>query len=183
MKDIQVDHLNFQLFIDRHQIDNRVRSLGATISTKYMDKNPVFIGVLNGCFMFMSDLVKHIETPCELSFVKLSSYAGTSQNQIRSLIGVGMDLVGRHIIIVEDVVDSGHSLKHTIEALEGLEVASIEVCTLLIKPESLQHKFDHIAYVGFEIGKEFVVGYGMDYNGQYRNLPDIYKESSSSARA
>lgn len=175
MKHIQIDHLNFELFIDYEQIKKRIRLMGIDISVKYADKNPVFVGVLNGCFMFMADLMKQVHVPCEVSFVKLASYQGTQQDQIQELLGVGMDLTGREIIIVEDIIDSGNSLQHTIAALEKLNVASIAVCSLLMKPDCLQHAFDNITYVGFEIEKEFVVGYGLDYNGQCRNLPDIYK--------
>ncbi|KGE13969.1 hypoxanthine phosphoribosyltransferase [Sphingobacterium deserti] len=175
MKHIQIDNLDFELFIDYEQIKKRIRLMGIDISMKYADKNPVFVGVLNGCFMFMADLMKQVHVPCEVSFVKLSSYQGVQQDQIQELFGVGMDLAGREIIIVEDIIDSGNSLQHTIAALEKLDVASIAVCALLMKPECLQHEFDNITYVGFEIEREFVVGYGLDYNGQCRNLPDIYK--------
>ncbi|SKB73694.1 hypoxanthine phosphoribosyltransferase [Sphingobacterium nematocida] len=176
MRTIEIDNYSFEPFIEYEQIKKRIRLIGIDINVQYADKHPVFIGVLNGCFMFMADLMKQVHIPCEMSFVKLASYSGTSNGDIKELIGVGMDLTGRHIVIVEDVVDSGNSLKHTMEALERLEVASISVCTLLLKPSCLQYDFDNIMYVGFEIEKEFVVGYGLDYNGQCRNLPDIYKE-------
>lgn len=176
MRTIEIDNYSFEPFIEYEQIKKRIRLIGIDINVQYADKHPVFIGVLNGCFMFMADLMKQVHIPCEMSFVKLASYSGTSNGDIKELMGVGMDLTGRHIVIVEDVVDSGNSLKHTMEALERLEVASISVCTLLLKPSCLQYDFDNIMYVGFEIEKEFVVGYGLDYNGQCRNLPDIYKE-------
>lgn len=176
MKKIQIDNLYFEEFIGYEQIQKAVRLMGLDISVQYAGKNPVFIGVLNGCFMFMADLMKCIEIPCELSFVKLASYDGTAQgDMIHELLGVGIDLTDRHIIIIEDVIDSGNSLKHTLEALEKHKVASVGVCALLMKPDCLQHEFDNIIQVGFEIEKEFVVGYGLDYNRQYRNLPDIYK--------
>ncbi len=176
MDKIEINNLCFEPFISYEQIKKRIRLIGIDISRKYADKNPVFIGVLNGCFMFMADLMKEIDIPSELSFVKLASYVGTDQGQISQLIGVGIDLTDRHVIIVEDVVDSGNSLKHTIEALERENVKEIAVCTLLMKPSCLQYDFDNIEYVGFEIEKEFVIGYGLDYNGYYRNLKDIYKE-------
>lgn len=179
MRAIEIDNLRFEPFIEYDQIKKRIRLIGIAINMQYADKNPVFIGVLNGCFMFMADLMKEVAIPCELSFVKLASYEGTAQGKIHELLGVGLDLNGRDVVIVEDVVDTGNSLKHTIEALEKLGVASVSVCTLLLKPACLQYDFDNIMYVGFEIDKEFVVGYGLDYNGQYRNLPDIYKEVSS----
>lgn len=176
---VEIDGLRFEPFIEYDQIKKRIRLIGIDINVKYEGKHPVFVGVLNGCFMFMADLMKQVQIPCEMSFVKLASYSGTDQGDIHELIGVGMDLRGRDVVIVEDVVDSGNSLKHTMEALERMGVASIAVCTLLLKPSCLQYDFDNIMYVGFEIDKEFVIGYGLDYNGQCRNLPDIYKETSS----
>ena len=176
MKTIEIDNLRFEPFINYEQIKKRIRLIAIDINLKYEDKNPVFIGVLNGCFMFMADLMKEIEVDCEMSFVKLASYTGTEQGRISQLIGVGVDLKDRHVVIVEDVVDSGNSLKYTIEALEGEGAKQVSVCTLLLKPSCLQHEFDNIEYVGFEIDKEFVIGYGLDYNGRFRNLKDIYKE-------
>ncbi len=176
MKNIIIDDLHFELMIDYDQIQKRIRLIGIDINLRYEDKHPVFIGVLNGCFMFMADLMKQVHIPCEMSFVKLASYSGTDQGRISELIGVGMDLTGRHVVIVEDIVDTGKSLVHTIEALEKLQVASISVATLLMKPDCLLYSFDNIMYVGFEIEKEFVVGYGLDYNGQCRNLQHIYKQ-------
>ncbi|VTQ06103.1 phosphoribosyltransferase [Sphingobacterium daejeonense] len=121
MKNIFIDGLEFELMIDYEQIQKRIRLIGIDINLKYEDKHPVFIGVLNGCFMFMADLMKQVHIPCEMSFVKLASYSGTKQGELHELIGVGMSLEGRHVVIVEDVVDSGRSLVHTIEALERLE--------------------------------------------------------------
>lgn len=175
MNTITVDGLCFEPFIEYDQIKKRIRLIGIDLNVQYADKHPVFVGVLNGCFMFMADLMKHVHIPCEMSFVKLASYSGTDSGEIHQLLGVGMDLAGRHVIIVEDVVDSGRSLAHTQSALERLHVASISVCTLLLKPNKLQQQFDNIMYVGFEIGGEFVIGYGLDYNGQCRNLKDIYR--------
>ena len=175
MKQIQIDELHFELMIDENQIQKRIRLIGVDINHRYEDKNPVFIGVLNGCFMFMSDLLKQVVIPCEMSFVKLSSYQGTSQGEMSELIGLGIDLKGRDVIIVEDIVESGNSLKHTIASIEKQSPSSVVVCTLLLKPECLQNDFENIQYVGFEIEKEFVVGYGMDYNCLGRNIPHIYK--------
>lgn len=176
MNTIEIDGLEFEPFIEYDQIKKRIRLIGIDMNMKYEGKHPVFIGVLNGCFMFMADLMKQIHIPCEMSFVKLASYSGTASGTVHELIGIGTDLSGRHIIVVEDVVDTGNSLVHTLSALEKMNVASISVCTLLLKPSSLKHDFDNIMYVGFEIGQEFVIGYGLDYNGQCRNLPNIYKQ-------
>ncbi|MCY4781056.1 hypoxanthine phosphoribosyltransferase [Sphingobacterium sp. UT-1RO-CII-1] len=175
MKQVIVGDLTFDLFISANQIKERTTEMGQKISETYGDKKPVFIGVLNGCFMFMADLIREVDIPCELSFVKLSSYQGTAYGQINELLGVGIDLTGRDVILVEDVIDSGNSLKYTIEALEKLKVKSIAVCALLLKPSCLLHTFDNILAVGFEIEKEFVVGYGLDYDGLGRNLADIYQ--------
>ncbi|NGM62445.1 hypoxanthine phosphoribosyltransferase [Sphingobacterium sp. SGG-5] len=176
MDKIQIDNLHFQRFIDYDQIQKRIRLIGIDINMKFEHQHPVFLGVLNGCFMFMADLMKQIHISCEMSFVKLASYDGMRGGEIGELIGVGMDLKGRHVIIVEDIVDTGNSLKYTMDSLEKLGVASVSVCALLLKPTCLQHDFDNVMYVGFEIEPEFVVGYGMDYNGQCRNLPDIYRK-------
>ena len=175
MKHIEIDDLHFELMIDYDQIQKRIRLIGIDINLRYEDKNPVFVGVLNGSFMFMADLMKQVHIPCEMSFVKLASYEGVNQGSIHELIGVGMSLKDRHIVIIEDIVDTGNSLAHTIEALEKLGVASIAVATLLLKPDCLLYSFDNIMYVGFEIEREFVVGYGLDYNGQCRNLQNIYR--------
>ncbi|AIM38867.1 hypoxanthine phosphoribosyltransferase [Sphingobacterium sp. SG20118] len=175
MKRVQIDNLHFELMIDENQIQKRIRLIGVDINHRYEKKNPVFIGVLNGCFMFMSDLLKQVVIPCEMSFIKLASYQGTNQGEVNELIGLGIDLEGRDVIIVEDIVDSGKSLNYTIEVIEKQLPASVVVCTLLLKPECLQYDFENIQYVGFEIEKEFVVGYGMDYNGLGRNISDIYK--------
>lgn len=178
MDTIIVHDLAFKPFITYDQIKEKIRLMGSDISVQYADKNPVFIGVLNGSFMFMADLMKEITMPCEMSFVKLASYYGTEQGEISQLLGVGMDLKGRHVIVVEDIVDTGNSLVHTIQALEALDIASISVCSLLIKPSCLEYTFDNIIHVGFEIGKEFIVGYGLDYNGLGRNLKHIYQVCS-----
>lgn len=175
MRNIVIDNLHFELLFEHEQIQKRIRLMGIDINSKFEHLHPVFIGVLNGCFMFMADLMKQIHIPCELSFVKLASYQGADQGAIHELIGVGISLKDRNVIIVEDIVDSGNSLLYTIEALEKLGVASISVATLLMKPDCLVHSFDNIMYVGFEIQKEFVVGYGLDYHGQCRNLTHIYR--------
>lgn len=176
MKIIEIDELRFEPFIDYEQIKKRIRLIAIDINMRYEDKNPVFIGVLNGCFMFMADLMKEINIDSEMSFVKLSSYQGTAQGDLSQLIGVGINLKDRNVIVVEDIVDSGNSLKYTIDALQREGLKDVSVCTLLLKPSCLQYEFDEIEYVGFEIEKEFVIGYGLDYNGKFRNLKDIYRE-------
>lgn len=178
MDNVVVGDLEFEPFISFEQIQKQTVELGAKISQDYADKNPVFIGVLNGCFMFMSDLMKEISIPCEITFVKLASYEGTSQGNINQLLGVGIDLTGREVIVVEDIVDTGNSLKYALAALSVLNIKSVAVCSLLVKPSCLTYQFDNINYVGFEIEPEFVVGYGLDYNRQGRNLQNIYRVCS-----
>lgn len=174
---IKIDQKEFEQVIDYDQIKKRARLIGIQLNVAYEHQNPVFLGILNGCFMFMGDLMKEVTIACEVSFVKLSSYRGTERNeQISELMGLDVDLRGREVVIVEDIVDSGHSLKYTIDAVNQHGPASVSVCTLLMKPAAMQHRFDNIAYVGFEIPNEFIVGYGMDYNGLGRNLRDIYRE-------
>lgn len=178
MDNIIIEDLEFQPFISQSQIEQRIKLMTDEINNDYKGKTPVFIGVLNGCFMFMSDLLKEIAVECEMTFVKLASYHGTNQGIIQELLGLGIELTGRDVIIVEDIIDTGNSLKHTLEALAHSGAASISVCSLLIKPSCLQHSFDIKMYTGFEIEREFVVGYGLDYNGKGRNLKHIYKVCS-----
>lgn len=176
---IKINNKEFERIIDYNQIKKRIRLIGIQLNVTYEKQHPIFIGVLNGCFMVMADLMKQIHIASEVSFVKLSSYEGTSrQGHISELIGLDCNLEGREVVIVEDIVDTGHSLKHTLDAVYAQKPASVAVCTLLLKPAALQHSFDNIAYVGFEIDNEFVVGYGLDYRGLGRTLPDIYKEIS-----
>ena len=157
------------------QIDQAVEAVARQINHDYADKEtPIFLGILNGSFMFMSDLIKKIEFQNELSFVKLASYEGTeSTGKIRNLIGLNTPIEGRHVIIVEDIVDTGESIDHMIHDLEKHHPASIEVCTLFFKPGSYR-KQRPIKYRAMEIGNEFIVGYGLDYNQLGRSLKDIY---------
>ena len=137
-------------------------------------KNPLLLAVLNGSFMFAADLMRMITIPCEISFVKLASYQGTtSTGEIKEVIGINEDLTGRTVIIVEDIVESGLTMKRMIDTLGTRNPASIHICTLLLKPEKL--KIDlNIEYAAMEIPNDFIVGYGLDYDQQGRNLRDIY---------
>ncbi len=174
---ITINQKHFEPVIDYNQIKKRIRLIGIQLNVTYENQQPVFIGVLNGCFMFMADLMKEIHIPCEVSFVKLASYDGTNRREhVDELFGLDTNLKGREVVVVEDIIDSGNSLKHTLDLINIQQPASVTVCTLLLKPEALQHKFDNIAYVGFEIENDFVVGYGLDYLGMGRTLPDIYRE-------
>ena len=165
----------FRIMIPAEKIDEAVSAVAARINADYADKQtPLFVGVLNGSFMFMSDLIKKIEFQNELSFVKLASYEGTaSTGEVKSLIGLNTPIEGRHVIIVEDIVDTGESIDHMIGELERRHPASIAVCTLFFKPGSYR-KQRQIKYRGMEIGNEFIVGYGLDYDQLGRSLKDIY---------
>lgn len=174
---IQIDHKEFERLIEYDQIKKRIRLIGIELNVAYEHRNPVFLGVLNGCFMFMGDLMKEVSIASEVCFIKLKSYYGTTRSEhTTELIGLDIDLRDREIIIVEDIIDKGDSLAHTLDMVRSYRPASVAVCSLLYKPGSVKHVFHNLAYVGFEIEDDFVVGYGLDYRGMGRNLRDIYKE-------
>jgi len=138
------------------------------------DKNPIFLGILNGAFMFASDLFKHITIPCQITFLKLASYDGTrTTGTVKQLIGINQELKDRTVVVLEDIVDTGITLDTIIRQLNGYEPKEVLIATMLHKPEALQKDIT-LDYVGFEIPNEFVLGYGLDYNGYARNLPEIY---------
>jgi len=172
---IKLHDKTFKVMIPAEKIDEAVAAVAERLNTDYADLDtPLFVGVLNGSFMFMSDLIKKIEFNNELSFVKLASYEGTSSTgEVKSLIGLNNSIEGRHVIIVEDIVDTGESIEHMIADLEARKPASIAVCTLFFKPGSYR-KEREIKYRAMEIGNEFIVGYGLDYDQLGRSLKDIY---------
>jgi len=173
---IEIDQKSFALMIDYEQIKKRLRLIGIQLNVAYDGRIPVFVGVLNGCFMFMADLMKEVHIASEVCFVKLASYDGDQRNEkIKHLLGLNQNLKGREVVIVEDIIDTGNTLRETIACVKEHEPASIAVCTLLLKSEALEYDFEEIAYVGFEIENAFVIGYGLDYKGLGRNLKDIYK--------
>lgn len=175
---IQVADLEFKKLIDQKIIQKRIEEIAEHLNADYKDRNPIFIGVLNGSFLFIADLVKHITLPCEVTFTKLASYYGgtASSGKIREDIDLTVDIKNRHIIIVEDIVDSGNTLHYLVEKLYVRQPASIKVCALLLKPMSIEVSVEELGYVGFQIENEFVVGYGLDYKEQGRNLLDIYRK-------
>lgn len=174
-KTVKLHDKTFRVMIPAEKIDQAVTAVADRINNDYADKDtPLFVGVLNGSFMFLSDLIKKIEFNSELSFVKLSSYEGTSSTgKVKSLLGLNGSIEGRHVIIVEDIVDTGESIAHMIADLESRKPASIEVCTLFFKPASYSKPYP-IRYRALEIGNEFIVGYGLDYDQLGRNLKDVY---------
>jgi len=175
MKKIKVKDKEFRLFIKSKEIDKTVKKIADQINHDMVGKVPLFIVVLNGAFIFASDLFKRINVDCEVTFVKLSSYSGTQSTQIvRELIGLDEVLKERTIVIIEDIIDTGITMDNTINKLKHLEAADVRVATLLFKPNAFQKEFK-IHYKGIDIPNDFIVGYGLDYDGFGRNYPDIYK--------
>lgn len=175
MKTITVKDKKFKLSIKSRNIQKVIQRMADEINKDMVGKVPVFLVVLNGAFVFASDLLKHINVDCEISFVKLSSYSGTKSSHIvKELIGLNEILKDRTVIVVEDIVDTGITMDHMIQHLFKLEARDVRVATLLFKPESFEKEFT-IHYKGIEIPNDFIVGYGLDYDGFGRNFPDIYK--------
>lgn len=165
----------FEIYLTSERIQQSIIQMAEKINNDVKGKNPLFLVVLNGAFMFAADLLKHITTDCQISFVKLSSYVGTSTTStVRELIGLDEVLRGRTVIIVEDIIDTGITMSETIAKLQKLEATEVKLASLLFKPGAFQKNFN-IDYIGLEIPNDFIVGYGLDYNGHGRNLPDIYK--------
>lgn len=175
MEKIKVLDKYFKKSIDRSQLAEAVSKLAKQINSDYKGKTPLFLCVLNGSFMFASDLMKEIEGDCEISFIKLSSYEGTSTTgHVRTIMGFNEDIQGRDVIVLEDIVDTGHTITKLVETLSGHKPGSVKVATMLFKPAALQVELKP-DYVGIEIPNDFILGYGLDYNGFGRNLADIYK--------
>jgi hypoxanthine phosphoribosyltransferase len=175
---MKIVDLDFELFIPADEIDKRVKELAAQLTADYSNSHPVFVGVLNGSFLFTADLIKHIDVPCEISFTKLSSYYGgtSTTNTIRDFTDYITDIKGRDVVVIEDIVDTGNTARYLIDKLMLQQPSSLKLCTLLLKPDALTHQIDELQYVGFEIPNHFVVGYGLDYKEMGRNLKDIYKK-------
>jgi len=164
----------FQPYIAAADIQQRIKELAAEINSDYAGLNPLFIGILNGSFVFAADLFRAITIKAEISFIKLASYQGTSSTgNVITAIGLEDNLHGRHIIILEDIVDTGKTLYSFLPVLQQQQPASIKVATLLSKPEARQYEVS-LSYTGFEIPDRFVVGYGLDYDKLGRNLPELY---------
>ncbi len=176
MQTITIKDKSFSLSISSDSIQNRIKELAKQINADYKDKRPLFISVLNGAFLFTADLFKQLDIDCEISFLRVSSYEGgvASTGQLRNLLWVNEDIKNRHIILLEDIVDKGDTATFILEELNKQEPADIRIATLLLKPNALKYDIK-IDYVGFEIPNDFIVGYGLDYDGLGRNLGNIYK--------
>ena len=174
MGQITVKDKTFEVSINETTIKQRVREVAQQMSRDLEGKNPLFLAVLNGAFIFAADLMRERTIPCEISFVKLASYQGTtSTGSIKEVIGINEDLSGRTVVIVEDIVESGLTIKRMMEQLGTRNPASVQVCTLFFKPEKLKEDLK-LDYVAFSIPNDFILGYGLDYDQQGRQLKDVY---------
>ena len=163
-----------RVLLSEEQIQEKVRELAAVLSKKYEGKNPVFVGVMKGVFMFFADFVKRVDVPCQVDFMWISSYKGTESSHMEVKRDLSSDIRGRHVVILEDIFDTGNSLDFTYKHLMSKEPASLAVCTLLDKPDRRNPAVTlKPEYVGFTIPNEFVIGYGLDFDEYYRNLPYV----------
>lgn len=174
MSRIKIHDKEFQVSIPREEILKEVKRVADEINRDYAGKCPIMLCVLNGSFMFAADLMKNLNIECEISFVKLSSYQGTTTTGVvREVLGLTESIVGRDIIIVEDIVDTGYTMRNMLETLGTREPASLQIASLFLKPARLKVPID-VKYSAFTIPDRFIVGYGLDYDGLGRNLPDVY---------
>ena len=174
MSTVKILDKTFRTSIPESEILQRVKAVAERINRDMADKNPLFLAVLNGSFIFAADLMREMTIPCEISFVKLASYQGTiSTGKIQEVIGLNEDLTGRTVIIVEDIVDTGRTMRQMIESLGTRRPASLHICTLFVKPTKLEEPID-IDYAAFSIPDDFILGYGLDYDQAGRYLKDVY---------
>ena len=172
---IQLHDLKFEPFISEDRITNSIEKIAEKINRDFKDKNPIFLGVLNGAFMVASEIIKRFKGNCEVTFVKLGSYEGTlTTGKVETLIGLTHSIEGREVVVIEDIVDTGNTLAALDRILKKEKVAGYKIATLFFKPEAYQKDYK-IDYIGMEIPNDFIVGYGLDYNGLGRNLTQIYK--------
>ena len=174
MDTVKIKDKSFRVSIPEAEIKQHVKALAEQMSKDLEGKNPIFLGVLNGSFIFAADLMREMTVPCEISFVKLASYQGTtSTGKVREVLGINENLSGRTVVIVEDIVESGQTMKQMIESLGTRNPESVRICTLFFKPEKLKEDLN-LDYVAFSIPDDFIVGYGLDYDGLGRELKDVY---------
>jgi hypoxanthine phosphoribosyltransferase len=173
--DILLHDKQFTPFISAKEIDFAIQNMVKQIEDDFTEETPVFVGVLNGAFMVVSDLMKKYSLPCEVSFIKLASYEGTSStNNVKQLIGINQNLEGRTVVVIEDIVDTGSTLEELKDLFKKQNVKHFKIATLFLKPEAYK-KDIKIDYVGIRIPNKFIVGYGLDYDGLGRNLPEVYQ--------
>lgn len=171
---LTVKDKKFVTFIEKQPLEERIAEVGREISEEYRDKNPLFVVVLNGAFMFAAELMKNVTIGCEITFVRVSSYSKTeSTGQLTEVLGLKESIHNRHVIIVEDIVDTGLTMNKLLFQLSTQRPESIQVATMLFKPSALKTPL-RVKYCGFEIENRFVVGYGLDYDGYGRNIDSVY---------
>ena len=164
----------FELFLTSEAIQTRLKEICAQINADYAGKKPVFLGILNGVFRLAGDVFNYVDVECEVSFVKLKSYVGTeSSGELTTMLGLDVDLKGRHVVLLEDIVDTGRTLHHFLPELEKMNPASVAVLTLLNKPDAMEHEIP-MKYIGFKVPNNFLIGYGLDYDGWGRQHNAIY---------
>ncbi|SHL54586.1 hypoxanthine phosphoribosyltransferase [Hymenobacter psychrotolerans] len=165
----------FEPYLSAQELSASIQQVADRLNQEYAGKQPLLVAVLNGSFMFAADLMKALQIPCEITFIRVASYQGTSSTgTVQEVLGLTEELQGRHVIIVEDIVDTGHTMRMLLDTLGASQPASLEVATLFLKPECLQHELP-IRYIGLSIPNDFIVGYGLDFDGLGRNYPDVYK--------
>ena len=176
MKSVQVKDRTFSIFIPENRILERVDRVAAQLTQDLENEDPLFICVLNGSFMFTADLMKRLCFPCEVTFVKMASYLGTdTTGEVRHLIGLNVDIKDRTVVVIEDIIDTGYTMREMVNTLKQKNPKEIRICTLLTKPGKRKVEDLNIDYCAMEIPNDFIVGYGLDYDGYGRNLRDIYK--------
>ncbi|MFD2786700.1 hypoxanthine phosphoribosyltransferase [Hymenobacter rubripertinctus] len=172
---ISLHNKQFEPYLSAQELTTAIRDVAARLNQEYAGQQLLFVVVLNGSFMFAADLLKEISLPCEVCFIRVASYQGTSSTgEVKQVLGLTEDLRGRHVVILEDIVDTGHTMRMLLDTLGAQAPASLEVATLFLKPECLQHELA-LRYVGLSIPNDFIVGYGLDFDGLGRNYPDVYK--------
>ena len=175
MATIQVHDKLFEPFLSQSAISDRIKLIAAQLARDYQGKKPLFIPILNGSFIFAADLFKELSIEAEICFIKLASYKGTkSSGQVITAIGLDTELFGRHVVIIEDIVDTGKTLNEFLPQLHHQQPASLKITALLLKPEATVYPIT-VDYLGFSVPDKFLLGYGLDYNGLGRNIPEIYK--------
>lgn len=174
MQEVIIHDKTFRVLIEADKIQQRVKEIGTQINSEYKGKCVLFLGVMNGAFLFAADLFKSIDLECEISFIRVSSYSGTeSTGAMKNVLGLNSNIEGRDVIIIEDIVDTGDTMKYLMHELNSKNPASLKLATMVFKPAALKHPLKP-DYVGFEVPPDFLVGYGLDYDQLGRNLNDIY---------
>jgi hypoxanthine phosphoribosyltransferase len=175
MQKVRIHDREFAVSIPKDRIQERIAELGKKITEDYSGREPVFLVVLKGAFLFAADLLRNVKLDCEITFIRVGSYEGTqSTGVVRSILGLSEKIHDKHLIIIEDIVDTGNTAMHLISELKKSNPLDIKIASLLLKPEALKHNI-HVDYVGFSVPNDFLVGYGLDYDGLGRNLNEIYK--------